>query len=804
MNDKSTDIVERLPSAGAVFAALMGFLVFSASFVAYVHVSSGPASAGLGTGGASEPIRPDVDVLDPYVSDNDSGAAACIDDVTLGALTSVAGAGAVIGSNSEDPCWKSGVEQRLSELENATENESIDEVMASASMTHAHMNDKWTGIDRWDSQTTYRASFHGKLAALEVFYNNSSEQEFVDAAYAGRDDYISSRHAEYDAWWNTVLADVSLMETKEPNGTDIIKVGVVNQTSGSITWYDDQYTVQNISKAQNLSTTHTLADGTTVDVVPFYNPNDSSDTLSYLDSEVVVKAVDPNTGEEQIIVGKDLNKEYGAVAYNPTDDGHSPQTADIVVAQDGSGDYSDVKTAYNNVENGSVIYVEEGNYTVRDLDLAGPANVTLVGDGATLWSDYERVLRDSGSNNVTVKGFIIDGRNNDQYRPPIDVSASGAVFDHLTVYANPGGHTIETGGGIPDAITNSLVFEANPDIDTANITTTGTKFVDSPFDSRFTPHADRLDNASQTVADRFGNASETDGYLHKTYVNLDDGVIQASDVLTRTELQQISTDEDFVGSEQWVDTMLSGIGIGTTQFNHSYVIQMYENDSYIDGTEVANTREVEAHIATQNPPEGGWDVNTTYHTDELGSPVFVTYKVTKERWNSTSQTYEVYTELQTRDLTGKFTVNNIVNSETGEQLDHADHQTVDDADYDNPNEELLATISDYEQKLNEHQDTIDCILNESCYYGEDDGTATGDTGGVSDTCGWSFGIPYPTFSATNGFGTDTYTVCTGIQSAVVGIPALIGGAYILLKVGRWAVMIAFPEVKALLEASSKK
>ena len=77
-----------------------------------------------------------------------------------------------------------------------------------------------------------------------------------------------------------------------------------------------------------------------------------------------------------------------AVSFFPDTSGHAQSCYNIVVAQDGSGNYTNVQDAFNAVPNNSstrtVIYIKNGTYQQAPLTLASnKINVTVIGESTT-------------------------------------------------------------------------------------------------------------------------------------------------------------------------------------------------------------------------------------------------------------------------------------------------------------------------------------------------------------------------------------------------------------------------------------
>jgi hypothetical protein len=206
-------------------------------------------------------------------------------------------------------------------------------------------------------------------------------------------------------------------------------------------------------------------------------------------------------------------------------------------------------------------------------------------------------------------------------------------------------------------------------------------------------------------------------------------------------------------------------GMSSHSGNYTVVVEaqtgstVYANAQRSQSATVSTPIEYRGHIWTMNPPAGGtWEANTTYDTETLGSPVFVTY------WKTTTQldgegNLVTSTEPATVAIEGEFRITELV-AEDGSSVQTIDHSGTPSADpydastYADDIEQLNQRIADLKQQLEDFTD--------SSGTGDGEGDGSG-----PDACG----IELPLFG------------CTGITSMNVSLIALaiitLGVAYVL-------------------------
>jgi len=102
-----------------------------------------------------------------------------------------------------------------------------------------------------------------------------------------------------------------------------------------------------------------------------------------------------------------------------------PSVATIVVAADGSGDFTDIQSAINALPSGGgVVYVREGTYNVSVGIKISSSNIALMGAGRSTiiraTADCEHGIIDIDGRTATISGIIIadlaiDGNNTDSH-----------------------------------------------------------------------------------------------------------------------------------------------------------------------------------------------------------------------------------------------------------------------------------------------------------------------------------------------------------------------------------------------------
>jgi len=101
------------------------------------------------------------------------------------------------------------------------------------------------------------------------------------------------------------------------------------------------------------------------------------------------------------------------------------ETANVIVATDGTGDFDNIQSAINFLKNGGLIQVKEGEYEVKET-IVMKSNIYLIGSGIVkLWSDEEEFVFLESTvlcENVLIENIFFSGQ---------DLVQTGLKFSNL-------------------------------------------------------------------------------------------------------------------------------------------------------------------------------------------------------------------------------------------------------------------------------------------------------------------------------------------------------------------------------------
>jgi len=477
-------------------------------------------------------------------------------------------------------------------------------------------------------------------------------------------------------------------------------------------------------------------------------------TYDYRDG-LAVTMEDPAGEQSEVpIVGRDLGQEYGANAYDPADDGHSVSSADIIVAADGSGQYTSIATAATNAVDGDVIFVKSGEYAESSI-ITPTANVTIVGDGADVTSTATYTFRFENDGGV-VKGVKVTSSSGDVFN---SYQSGTIVIEHVTLTASADLFDFDPDDSV--TVSDSIAMQpanVGESIDTEN------NLFRYQFDSFTSEMIAEQESDRTEILTAFGDSSG--GYFSDVWAQLETGVLSITDILTYEQMFSQSFSEEDVGSIAFIDSQYMQAGMSSHASNYTVVVEaqtdatVYANAQKSQAATVSEPVEYRGHMWTMSPPAGGaWEANTTYDTEALGSPVYVTYyKTTTQVVNGSVVTD---TAPATVAIEGEFRVTELLDK-NAESVSSIEHSGTPSADPYDPSV-YADDIEQMNQRIGELQDQLEDYTDSSGVGGGDGGDGGDDT----DACG----IELPLFG------------CTGVTNASVSLIAVaiivLGGAYVL-------------------------
>lgn len=455
----------------------------------------------------------------------------------------------------------------------------------------------------------------------------------------------------------------------------------------------------------------------------------------------------------------------GADAYEPSDDGISRSDADIVVAQDGTGDYSSFQTAVSNSNSGDIIYVDSGSYTISSAGGVQLSNVTVVGandpviNGGNMGFDTTEmlILQDSAS----LKGFVVDSTGYpDALNDVIEIEQSSATLSYVTVRdaTNYNSYNVQDTSASA-TVTNNLIYEASTtgfdtglnvvgqqpfDIDpsaasqptetvtlvngtqvdvtgltvddgSGSRTTQLTKYFDGGTAWKLVAQPPTDSNEPQVVfnaadwATLSEDTQQTQDYVDNNvralvdtvYNNYEPDEVNASDVLTPTDLER-QFSTDFQSTGSLAAVQAQAALYGyNTDLNASVKVDT-DGDGNVNNAGTLFTR-ASAPTDPDNDSQGEWVVGQQYDSANLDAPVYMAVQTTDG--------------VELIKLDGTWTILSAQNPETGTAVDTVENEQFSYADADNAD-------------LQQQQERYTVVLET-----EEDRTAGGGGGGGGDGSG---------------------------------------------------------------------
>mgnify|MGYP006270167769 CR=1 FL=1 len=654
----------------------------------------------------------------------DIGQQGCLDDAGAFIINPVL----VTYSNWQDGCWKADTEAEIDAQMDL--NQTYDEALRVADVraNEERLIDSLLTTKEF-AKTPVRDE--AELVFAQEYVNGSTETESITAARTVVDSEYDERHKSLVGKYNRDVRNArdTYTQLDTEGAPELLQVYV---NGAEVVPTDGNGVTFSVPTSLNDSvngTAYTIS-GETV-----YVATVTVDGTAYDYRDGLAVTIEDPAGEnsEVPIVGTDITGEVGDDAYS-TD--FNPANADYVIASDGSGDFTGFgwldDTASNSGVSDSIIYVKDGSYIGTPANGVQESNVTFYME-----------------DNVTVDTLQLAGSNGAVWGGTFDtvVNDGDNAYHYVTVTSN-----LSIKNNLHDSIY----------LGDATVTGTGTNVYESESGG-FTDRMIAEQESDRTeILNAFGDSSS--GYFSDVWAQLETGVLSIQDILTYEQMFGQSFSEEDVGSIAYIDGQYMQAGMSSHSGNYTVVVEaqtgstVYANAQKSQAATVSEPVEYRGHLWTMNPPAGGaWEANTTYDTEVLGSPVFVTY------WKTTTQMVDgnlvTSTEPATVAIEGEFRITELV-AEDGSSVQTIDHSGMPSADpydasaYADDIEQLNQRIADLQQQLEDFTD--------SSGAGDGDGDGSG-----PDACG----IELPLFG------------CTGVTNASVSLIALaviaLAGAYVL-------------------------
>ncbi|MCU4801317.1 hypothetical protein OB920_13130 [Halobacteria archaeon HArc-gm2] len=656
--------------------------------------------------------------------------------------------------NVIDPCW--------AEQSGEDPNKSINDTYQSALERYDVVEQKSRITDSIavDAETSKQPVRESATSSMGTYYYNdtanATEEGFLQAGTDSIDNDYRFREAGAVLNYNNDLRYVQngvYEELAAENATEHLHV-YVNGTevttpsnSADITFSvpDNESDTRNGSDgvAYTLANSDTLRAGTIT----------VNGTAYTFEDNLAVTMTDPAGELQEVpIVGRDLGTEYGSTAYTPE---VSPSEADIVAATDGSGDYESIHTAMGAATDGQTIYVESGDYSAPGTFTETSANITVIAEpGAVYNSEQYSAIRPSA--NLTIKGLTIDGPTH-----VFDIQSASSVveLDYVTVQ-NVSTGLVDTGNsvsGYTGTLNNTLLLSGTNKLgEFGSSAVEGEEFHTRQFDSYTQNYIDQQLTDRAEILNAFGTTSE--GFVSDLWARHQAGDVGPDYYGGWEKLAQDGLSEDDLGTRVWLDIQYDRMGyssLNETRATTDVVVEsgstVYGNAQEGNAVTLSSDKTYSGHIWTKHPPASGeWSTNTTYSTDNLGGPLFVTYYGQETKIEDGNLTTEVVSK--TVAVTGTFSFDSIT-TQGGESITTASHDTDNYRASTDPYNasSVVDDMASQDDRMENYRDAA---------AENDDGSGGG---GAGDGCGISF------------FG-----VCSGISSMQI---SLLGGFIVLIVAG---------------------
>lgn len=571
----------------------------------------------------------------------------------------VVGAGYFIGSQFVDPCATPDSTLTDDELTDVTDNTTYEKSVA---VIDNRANEERL-IDAVLSKPEYSRNAiwsEAELQFADTYLNNGTESESINAGRseiknATQNDIGNLIAKQYRDVGNAQNAYSRLAEINQTGLIHVYAGGSEVDTSGGIT-----FNVPNNSTDTDGHQTYTLEDGSTMAVA---SVTANGSTYDYRDDLAVTMENPRDASKEVPLVGQDMTNKVGATQYNPSDDGYSPSTADIVVAKDGSGGYTNIETALDNAVSGDTVYIKNGTYkpstSMNYFDAStNTKTYTIIADGAVLDAQGTDRFISLGTNS-TVKGLTV---KNQQYYAY--TGGSNITIEKNTVHGSP----IVQGG---DGTISNTIHDSSE-----SAVTTGTYTVDvSPLFTSFTKSlvTQQSDLRSEMLGE-WGDATNG-GYGQDIWNQLQTDTLAITDVVTYQQMFSQSFDQN---SRAFYDSQYLQADMTGQPLDSTAVVEVqpgstaYANTQLSKPVPIDSEQTYEGHIWTMNPPSSGtWEQNTTYNTSDLGGPVYITYHDQQETLNEDGS-ISVESVPSTVMVKGEFQFSDIIN-ENGTSVETIEH-----------------------------------------------------------------------------------------------------------------------------------
>jgi hypothetical protein len=446
------------------------------------------------------------------------------------------------------------------------------------------------------------------------------------------------------------------------------------------------------------------------------------------------------------VIGKNVANEYGHTTAK-----HKASNADIVVSNDGNGDYSNLQDATANASDGDTIHIKNTGTPYRGTVKIKNENITLQSNGATVEEGSRLtgfsfvILQKSSGPNLIISGLNISGG----FGGGILQQGDGDMVIKDTTFQ--GSRIFEVDQADQGSVTAKnikLAPQDDPHMQGGNIvvknsydvpggvklgTSKSVNIVRSPnqpgdFDRLY----HETQQQEQNINTRIGSAGTGEKFSN-LYRSLDSGIINAADLFSSSEQQKLLGNESQIGSGPYVRSLMTQTGVQQTNASHSFVIE-FEQGGTLGGATLNSNRTLDADLGYPGTSVQNWTAGETYNTENLGSSVYVFYEKETATVDGDNITYEVKDYSSVYE--GSFTVKNITDTDTGESLNSSetDNKGANGKSAYTTPETYGEEMAELQNRTETLKEKVDCLQSDS-QYDEDTGecvTTNGGGGGLFD------------------------------------------------------------------------
>ncbi|WP_188423308.1 hypothetical protein [Haloferax sulfurifontis] len=632
----------------------------------------------------TENARADIDL---------DGFHECADDIAVGGGFLIPYT--IYDNVVNEACWDKDTSLSSDELQDLTDNGTYETVvtLVDTRSNEDRLIDSLLNTEEFSKRPVWHES---ELQAADVYLNNGTESDFVNAGTTTIDDAYDQRKASLAGKYNRDVRNAEntynkLVEVNQSSLVHFYVNGSEVDTSGGIT-FSVPTGANDTANGTAYSIGETSVQIATVTV--------NGTTYDFRDNVAITMEDPAGEFQEVPILGRTIYNEAEQVTNWGT---FNESTATRIVDDDGTTGFANLSAGLNGTGTGDVVYVKGGDYTVSG-SVTVPAGVTLI-------TDEQAVINDDGGavfqmyDNSVLKGFVVIGNGTDSGYVGANMMGNGVVVTNnefrnlhapLTAMGDTGitfddnyVHNVQYGMQFNDYASFTTIDgnyfvdytelhydNNNPGADTSSYVTSasGTNHY-----SKFYSFTKRM--VSEQEADRQELLNEwgdiNSGYAHEVWNQLQVDAISITDIVTFEQMFTQSFDAEDTGSIAFFDAQYLQAGMTGHELRSTAVVEVQTGSSVLANAQTSNEvvlpqdKTYSGHIWTMNPPAGGeWQTNTTYNTTELGGPVYVVYYQQVEKM--TSDGIVVETEPATIAVKGEFRFNDIIDG-NGTSVDRIGH-----------------------------------------------------------------------------------------------------------------------------------